>query len=96
LLPEWSANDLEEFQRWNASKGDVRAKCFEKSWFCRSRKFLEESTRVYEIWRTVRLCGGRQLPAELANAIVEDVARFEGLPMDDLRRRYLPKKRKKT
>jgi hypothetical protein len=32
----------------------------------------------------------------LANAIVEDVARFEGLPMDDLRRRYLPKKRKKT
>jgi hypothetical protein len=96
LLPEWSANDLEEMRRWRAYQGNTTAEQFEKGWFRRSRKFLEESTRVYEIWRTVRLCGGRKLPAELANEIVEDVARFEGLPMDDLRRIYLPKEKKKT
>ncbi|KNG52526.1 hypothetical protein TW65_00339 [Stemphylium lycopersici] len=91
LLPLWGEQDLEETLKWNRGICEgAKAEWFEAGWFRRSRKFLDESTRIYEIWRTIRRSGGGQLPIELAYTIVEDVATFEELPTGDLRELYLP------
>jgi hypothetical protein len=91
LLPLWGEQDLEETLKWNRSICEgAKAEWFEAGWFRRSRKFLNESTRIYEIWRTIRRSGGGQLPIELAYTIVEDVATFEELPTGDLRELYFP------
>ncbi|USP81972.1 hypothetical protein yc1106_09246 [Curvularia clavata] len=91
LVPLWDQQDVEEFKRWKTSiSEDYSGKVFEPGWFRRSKKFLRESTRIYEIWRTMRRAGNGQLPAELANVIVEDVAAFENLPLGNLRELYLP------
>lgn len=86
LLPLWGEKEL-EYWGWDGAK----AEWFEAGWFRRSRKFLKESTRIYEIWRTMNRWGEGQLPVELAHAIVEDVASFEGLSMGDLRVMYFPR-----
>jgi hypothetical protein len=91
-IPGWVAREYEELQKWVAVPSiRLAEKEIEVGYFRRSRMFLRHSTRVNELWRTMRLCAKGQLPAELANVIVEDVSRFEGLPMGDLGRLYLPK-----
>lgn len=91
LVPLWGQQDVEETKKWSvpACEGAM-AEWFEVGWFRRSTSFLAQSTRVYEIWRTMRRVARGQLPAELANAIVEDVAAFEKLPLGDLREMYFP------
>ncbi|KAA8619046.1 hypothetical protein PtrSN002B_002017 [Pyrenophora tritici-repentis] len=88
LLPLWGEQELEHWG-WDGAK----AEWFEAGWFRRSRDFLRDSTRIHEIWRTMSRWGEGQLPAELANVIVEDVASFEDLPMGDLRAMYFPGKK---
>jgi len=92
LMPLWHALDLEERERWELNCLDPQGRYFDAGWFRRSTKFLHQSTRIHEVWRTLRRWGDGQLPAELANAIMEDVAKFEGLPMCDLRTQYFTKK----
>jgi hypothetical protein len=91
LVPLWGQQDVEETKKWRVPvcEGAV-AEWFETGWFRRSRQFLKESNRIYEIWRTMRRAGKGQLPAELANVIVQDVAASENLPMEDLRQFYFP------
>jgi hypothetical protein len=92
LLPGWIDQDLEELRKWRYHVGDeFQADRYEEGWFGRSKKFLSETTRIHEIWRTIKLCGGGQLPVELANVIVEDVSTFERLPMGSLRDLYFSK-----
>ena len=92
MIPGWAERDLEETLRWAVRPPDYAPKeMLEDGYFKRSRKFLEHSLRIHEIWRTVRLGGKGLLPAELANVIVEDVAAFEELPIGDLRTVYFPK-----
>jgi hypothetical protein len=103
LLPGWIDQDLEELQNWQQNKetpfgGRVNVKNFRAEWFeegCfgRLRKFLSQSIRIYEIWRTMGLCGGGQLPVELARVIVEDLANHECLPTENLRNVYSSKKK---
>lgn len=91
LVPLWGRQDIEECRKWRTSICECASvEGFEPGWFRRSKKFLKESTRIYEIWRTMRRAGKGQLPAELANLIVEDVAAFENLPLGDLRELYFP------
>ncbi|XP_014555920.1 hypothetical protein COCVIDRAFT_16573 [Bipolaris victoriae FI3] len=91
LVPIWGQMDVEETRKWETPVCEgAQAEWFEIGWFRRSRQFLKESSRLYEIWRTMRRVGKGQLPAELANAIVEDVAVFEDLPLGDLRELYFP------
>jgi hypothetical protein len=96
LLPFWAAQDLKDWERWGLPRPDSQARYMTEGWFRRSTKFLHESTRIYEIWRTLRRWGGGQLPAELANAIMEDVAKFEHLPLGDLRLQYFPQGKLRT
>ncbi|EUC49973.1 hypothetical protein COCMIDRAFT_22526 [Bipolaris oryzae ATCC 44560] len=91
LVPIWGQMDVEETRKWEVPIYEgAQADWFEVGWFRRSRQFLRESSRIHEIWRTVRRAGKGQLPAELANVIVEDVAAFEELPLGDLRELYFP------
>lgn len=91
LVPVWGQMDVDETRKWEVPVCEgAQAEWFEVGWFRRSRQFLRESSRIYEIWRTMRRVGKGQLPAELANVIVEDVAAFEVLPLGDLRELYFP------
>ncbi|KAG9191232.1 hypothetical protein G6011_09320 [Alternaria panax] len=92
LMPLWHAQDLEERENWELNCLDPQGQYFDVGWFRRSTKFLHQSTKIHEIWRTLRRWGGGQLPAELADVIMEDVATFEGLPVCDLRTEYLAKR----
>ncbi|KAF1943743.1 hypothetical protein EJ02DRAFT_342612 [Clathrospora elynae] len=74
-LSEWSERDLGEMQKGVCAWKGVQKELLVQGWFKRSRT----------------LCAGGQLPAELANVIVEHVARFEEWPMVDLRGWHLPK-----
>ncbi|CAO2655367.1 Nn.00g104310.m01.CDS01 [Neocucurbitaria sp. VM-36] len=94
LIPDWVDQELEELQIWELYLTFPK-ESLEKDYFRRSRQFLEQSTRIHEVWRTVRMCGKGQLPAELANAIVEDVSRSEDLPTGNLRALYFPKDKDK-
>jgi hypothetical protein len=93
LMPLWHAQDLEKREKWELNCLDPQCQYFDAGWFQRSKKFLHESTRIHEIWRTLGRWGGGQLPAELANTIMEDVAKFENLPMGDLRTEYSRKEK---
>jgi hypothetical protein len=93
LRPMWVARDLKEREKWDLISLDPQGLYSDAGWFRRSKQFLHESNRIHEIWRTMRRWGGGELPAELANAIVEDVATFENLPMGNLRAHYFSKKR---
>jgi hypothetical protein len=96
LLPHWAAQDLKDWERWGLTCPDERARYLTAGWFRHSTTFLHESTRIHEIWRTMGKWGGGQLPAELANVIMEDVAKFENLPTVSLRFHYFPKSRGRT
>ena len=91
LLPIWAAQDLQDWERWGFARSYTVAQHMTAGWFRRSTKFLHESSRIYEIWRTMRRWGVGQLPTELATVIMEDVAKSEKLPMGDLRLHYFPK-----
>ncbi|KAI4950613.1 hypothetical protein J4E91_004498 [Alternaria rosae] len=91
LLPLWAGQDLQDWGKWGLERSYTQAPYMTAGWFRRSTKFLHESSRIYEIWRTLRRWGGGQLPAELASVIMEDVAKSENLPMGDLRLHYFPK-----
>jgi hypothetical protein len=89
LLPGWIDQDLEELRKWKHRFGDeLQADRYEEGWFGRSRKFLSETTRIHEIWRTMKLCGRG---VELVSVIVEEVLTFERLPMGELRNLYFSK-----
>jgi hypothetical protein len=91
-VPEWVQRDVEALTRFGIPLDTVRsAKIFADIYFERTRRFLRESTRIYEVWRTVRLSGIGQLPVELANVIIDDVLSFEKLTTGDLRSSYLSK-----
>ncbi|KAF1847106.1 uncharacterized protein K460DRAFT_53542 [Cucurbitaria berberidis CBS 394.84] len=94
MVPGWLERDADEFRKWHDSMDrtmELKKNVLVQDYFKRSRTFLHQSTRINEIWRTVRMCGKGFLPAELANAIVEDVSRSEKLPMGNLRTLYFPK-----
>ncbi|KAI4652146.1 hypothetical protein J4E93_002343 [Alternaria ventricosa] len=91
LLPVWAAQDLQDWEKWGFARPYTQARYMTAGWFRRSTKFLHESSRIFEIWRTMKRWGGGQLPTELANVIMEDVATSEKLPLGDLRLHYFPK-----
>ena len=95
LIPTWADCDFKEIMKWHPGNFGP-AEALEDGYFRRSQRFLVQSLRVHEIWRTVTLGGKGMLPAELANAIAEDVARFEGLPLEDLRVLYFPRGKAKV
>jgi hypothetical protein len=91
-VPEWVQRDMAALERFGIPLDTGRsAKIFANIYFERTRRFLRESTRVYEIWRTVQLSGIGQLPVELADVIIDDVLSFEKLTTGDLRSSYLSK-----
>lgn len=90
LISEWADQDFEEKRKWNAYMCPPK-EIIEDGYFKLSRRFLLQSTRIHEIWWTVRVIGKGQLPNELANVIVEDVSKFEELPTEKLRTLYFPK-----
>jgi hypothetical protein len=94
-LPEWIERDMQVLLSSGFATGRS-ADDLAEIYFVRTQKFLCESTRVYEIWRTVRLSGIRQLPVEVADVIIDDVFSFENLPRGDLRSSYLGKGKGKT
>ena len=89
-LPGWAELDFQEMVRIQDHKFES-AGVLVRRYFERTLGFLTESTRVYEIWRTVRMSGLGQLPMELADVIVKDVFDFEKLQTGDLRQLYLSK-----
>ncbi|KAF2031145.1 hypothetical protein EK21DRAFT_27917, partial [Setomelanomma holmii] len=89
-LPRWSERDKRGMPEMNHYY-EESAMVLMEHYFEKTRKFLGQSLRVFEIWRTVRMSGIGQLPNELANVILEDVFTFEKLPMGDLRQLYLSK-----
>ncbi|KAL6709126.1 hypothetical protein ACN47E_001942 [Coniothyrium glycines] len=92
-IPEWIAKEYEELRKWDSPAGRrTERDLFEVGYFRRSRKFLQQSCRIHELWRTMKMCAEGQLPAELARAIVEDVSRSEKLPMGELRPLFFPRK----
>lgn len=95
-FPEWGDRDCEEARKWESEShytpSEMTECCFQ-----RSRKFLHQSTKIFELWRTMRLWGKGLLPAELANAIVEDVAKFEELHFGgELRLLFFPESKMKA
>lgn len=91
LMPGWAEQDLEVLRKWNVYSPAPGRDVLEQGYFRRSRRFLYQSSKIFEVWRTMRLWAGGQLPAELMNAIVEDVSKAENLPMQNLRTLYFPK-----
>ncbi|KAH7377762.1 hypothetical protein BKA66DRAFT_421792 [Pyrenochaeta sp. MPI-SDFR-AT-0127] len=89
-IPEWADQDLEGMLRWKPYMYNPKEILLD-SYFKRSQSFLRQSARIHEIWRAVRIMSNGRLPAELENAIVEDVSKFEGLPTASLKKFYFPK-----
>jgi hypothetical protein len=91
-VSEWVQRDTQALERFGIpAETGPSAKIFTNIYFERTRGFLRDSTRVYEIWRTVQLSGIVQLPVELANVIIDDVLNFEELTPGDLQASYLSK-----
>jgi hypothetical protein len=89
-LPQWIELDVRNMSKLQIDNvGSARN--LTNDYFVRTRKFLYQSTKLFEIWRTVRMSGIGRLPAELAEPIIEDVMTYEELPAGDLRSLYLPK-----
>lgn len=89
-LPSWVELDVQNMAKHQIDNR-AAAKSLTKSYFDQTQCFLQHSSRLYEIWRTVRMSGIGKLPAELADAIIGDVMSAETLPKGDLRPLYLPK-----
>jgi hypothetical protein len=89
-LPSWVGLDVQNMAKHQIDNREA-AKSLTKSYFDQTQGFLQRSSRLYEIWRTVRMSGIGKLPAELADAIIGDVMSAENLPGGDLRPLYLPK-----
>ncbi|KAH9871353.1 hypothetical protein IAQ61_005532 [Plenodomus lingam] len=96
LIPEWAARDADEYRKWDVRVVYSVREALEQSYFGRSRRFLAQSRRLHELWRTVGLWGGGRLPVELAEVIVGIVCAAEGLPEGNLRKVFLPAKEKKV
>jgi hypothetical protein len=89
-LPQWIELDVRNMSKLQIDNAGS-ARHLTNDYFVRTQKFLHQSTRLFEIWRTVRMTGIGRLPAELAEPIIEDVMDFEKLPSEDLRSLFLPK-----
>ncbi|CBX96604.1 predicted protein [Plenodomus lingam JN3] len=96
LIPEWAARDADEYRKWDVRVVYSVREALEQSYFGRSRRFLAQSRRLHELWRTVGLWGGGRLPVELAEVIVGIVCAAEGLPEGNLRKVFLPAKENKV
>ncbi|KAH9877877.1 hypothetical protein J1614_003094 [Plenodomus biglobosus] len=94
LVPEWAQLDTDEYRRWDLHVSYSVREALENGYFGRSRRFLKQSRRLYEVWRTMRLWGEGRLPVELADVIVRDICFAEDLPVGDLRAVFLPKEAK--
>ncbi|KAH8725843.1 hypothetical protein GQ44DRAFT_706609 [Phaeosphaeriaceae sp. PMI808] len=89
-LQDWVKLDLQEhMEYWKMKFSDDYI--FIKRYFERTLHFLDQSIRLYEIWRTVGMSRIGQLPKELVEVIVEDILDFEDLPAGELRQRHLLK-----
>lgn len=88
-LSDWGEMDYEEMHKWHFVNWRPRKEELIRGYFERSRKFVHKSARLYELWRTMKLWGKGQLPAELALIIIAEVSMSEELPQGDLRDVYL-------
>ncbi|KAF2260332.1 hypothetical protein CC78DRAFT_536440 [Lojkania enalia] len=93
MIPKWA----EAESAWLARLWDIKPETLagDGSWihqwyFARTRKFLEESMKVYSIRTRVNKCVDGRLPAELVDTIVGDVLRYYDVPTGGLRRKHLP------
>ncbi len=98
LIPQWAKAEHESYHKWRNQPMDqcnTTEKFFEQSYFMLSRRFLRESLKIHEVWRAVNVGSKGKLPAELAKGIVDEVLEWEGLPTEDLRNVYFPRKKGK-
>jgi hypothetical protein len=89
-LPSWIELDLQNMLKHQIDNS-LSASNLANSYFQRTQAFLQQSTKIYEIWRTVRMSGIGRLPVELADVIIGDVMTAERLPTGDLRPFHLLK-----
>jgi hypothetical protein len=94
-LPRWSELDSRSMSAFQGLT-DASSKYFVRTYFEQTQRFLHESGRIAEVWRTVRMSGIGRLPVELADIIIADVLNFEKLQIRDLRQEYLSKAKSKA
>lgn len=90
MLPQWIELDVRNMSKLQIDN-ERSARNLPNDYFRRTKAFLHQSTRLFEIWRTVRMSGIGRLPVELVDPIIGDVMSAEKLPTGDLRSLYLSK-----